>query len=152
MFRSVGWANREVLAALRANPAAQAETLLLISHILAVEHVWLHRLQHQEPARPVWPTMTLLECDAFAIENADGYAAYLGGLSEGDLGSSIAFRNSQGEEFTTRAVDILIHVVTHGSYHRGQIAPLIGRTGGQGVNTDFINFARLVEPIATPHP
>ena len=38
------------------------------------------------------------------------------------------------------------HVVIHGAYHRGQIAKLIGRAGGKSLDTDFILFARDIEP------
>ena len=147
MLRSVAWANRESLAALRSNPAAVDEALPLIAHILAAEHVWLCRLRRQEPRLSVWPTLTLVECDALASENAEGYTNYLGALDEGDFGSFVTFRTSKGDEYTMMVGDILIHVVTHGAYHRGQIAQVIGRNAGQSVNTDYINFARLVEPI-----
>jgi uncharacterized damage-inducible protein DinB len=43
-------------------------------------------------------------------------------------------------------IDILTHVVVHGAYHRGQIAKLLGRAGVAAVNTDYITFARVVEP------
>lgn len=38
-------------------------------------------------------------------------------------------------------LDILRHVVTHGPYHRGQNAKVIGSSGGVAVNTDFVTFA-----------
>ena len=38
------------------------------------------------------------------------------------------------------ALDILTQVVTHGSYHRGQIAKILGQSGESSINTDFIVY------------
>ena len=47
-------------------------------------------------------------------------------LIETDLEKSILYRNTRNQEFTSRIVDILTHVVIHGAYHRGQIARVVG--------------------------
>lgn len=145
MFRFVAWADRRSLEALRAAPAAQAEALPLLAHLLAAEHVWLARLNEGEHRLPVWPTLSLGECDSLAVENAAGYQAFLEQLGEGQLADSRRYRTSHGQEFVTSVLDILTQVLTHGPYHRGQIARIIGRSGGVAVNTDFITFAREVE-------
>lgn len=145
MFRYVAWADRRTLEALRATPAAQRETVTLLAHVLAAEHVWLSRLQRRDPRHPVWPTLSLDECEALAAENEAGYQAILAQLGEDQLAESIRYRNSQGKEFVTPVIDILSQVITHGPYHRGQIAKIIGRSGGTAVNTDFITFAREAE-------
>jgi uncharacterized damage-inducible protein DinB len=102
-------------------------------------------LQGREASRPVWPALSIPECEALAAENAAGYAAYIAEHSEPDLATVVRYRNSQGEEFANSILEILTHVVIHGAYHRGQIAKAIGRAGGQTVNTDYIIFVRSVE-------
>ena len=47
---------------------------------------------------------------------------YLEISSEQDLANSVSYRNSQGEAWSSRKDDILMHVVMHSAYHRGQIA------------------------------
>jgi uncharacterized damage-inducible protein DinB len=149
MIRYMAWAARQSLAALRGAPAAQAETLPLLAHLLAAEHIWLARLEQRETRYPVWPTLTADECEQLAGENETGYRAFLGRLGEGQLGAAIRYRNTRGQEFATPVLDILTHVVIHGAYHRGQIARAIGRSGGTAVNTDFITFVREVEPTGS---
>jgi len=144
--RAMDWANREVLDALRATPETQAEAIPLMAHIVATEQLWLARIQSQQPAHAVWPDLTLDECQALAAANAANYAAFLDGLSEAGLGSIATYRNSKGDKFSTTVIDVLTHVPIHGAYHRGQIAKLFGRHGKPGVNTDYIAFARLIEP------
>jgi uncharacterized damage-inducible protein DinB len=146
MVRAMAWADRQALQALRACPAAQGEALPLFAHVVAAEHIWLARLRGREAGHPVWPPLTLAECEALAGENAAGYAAVLGELSEADLATAVRYRNTKGEEFATPILDVLTHVVIHGAYHRGQIAKALGRAGVPAVNTDYITFARSVEP------
>lgn len=130
MFRYMAWADRRALEALRATPAAHAEALPLLAHLLAAEHIWLARLERREPRHPVWPALDLAECDVLAAENEAGYLAFVGRLGEVAPTWAVPYRTSQGHEFVTPVLDILTQVVTHGPYHRGQIAKIIGRSGG----------------------
>lgn len=142
LFQYTAWADRRTLTALRDSPAAQAEALPLLAHLFAAEHVWLSRLRHEEPLHAVWPTLNLDQCVTLAAENEAGYIAFVGQFQEEQLATMIKYRNSQGQEFVTSVHDILTQVLLHGPYHRGQIAKIIGQTGGQSINTDFITFAR----------
>jgi uncharacterized damage-inducible protein DinB len=141
----MAWADREVLAALRAHP--DAEALRLFGHLLAAEHVWLSRLEGREPRQAVWPSLALADCEAMVGENAGGYAAYL--AAGPDLDAPISYRTSRGDAWTTPARDILTQVLLHGAYHRGQIARALARAGATPPNTDFITFTRTVEPPAS---
>jgi uncharacterized damage-inducible protein DinB len=146
MLRAMSWADDQTLEAVRACPSAQADALPLLAHLLAAEHIWLARLRNQKATHLVWPQLTVDDCKRLADENAAEYASFVGGLSENDLTAAIRYRNTNGEEFANTVIDILTHVVIHGAYHRGQIAKALGRQGVQAVNTDFITFARGVEP------
>lgn len=145
MFRAMSWADQQTLKALVERPQAQAEALPLLGHILAAEHIWLSRLCNQSASQPVWPQLSVDQCQNLVDDNASGYASYLGSLGEADLLAVIRYRNAKGEEFANSVIDILTHVVIHGAYHRGQIAKALGRSGVSAVNTDFIMFARVAE-------
>jgi len=142
LFRFSAWADQRSLAALRAAPAAHAEALPLLAHLLAAEHVWLARLRQREPLHVVWPALDIDQCAGLAAENEVGYRAFFAQLEENQLAALIRYRTSQGQEFATSVLDILTQVVLHGPYHRGQIARVIGRSGGVAINTDFISFQR----------
>jgi uncharacterized damage-inducible protein DinB len=142
LFRFSAWADQRSLEALRGAPAAHAEALPLLSHVLAAEHVWLARLQHREPLHIVWPTLNLDQCAALAAENEAGYRAFLDEIEEERLAEQVRYRTSQGQEFVNSVLDILTQVALHGPYHRGQIAKIIGRSNGVATNTDFITFLR----------
>jgi uncharacterized damage-inducible protein DinB len=146
MVRAMAWADRQILRALRSCPAAHADVLPLLAHVVAAEHIWLQRLRRQEARHVVWPALTLAECESLAGENAVHFAAFLERLREADLVSAVRYRNTRGEEFSTSLIDAVTHVVIHGAYHRGQIARVLGSAGASIANTDYITFARSVEP------
>ena len=140
----MAWADCRTIAAVAGCPTGQAEALPLLSHLLAAEHVWLARLERRTPRLAVWPTLSILECEALAAENAAGYSTYLAQLDEHGLSEIIEYQNQKGDRFATSVVDILTQVITHGPYHRGQVAKMIGRTGSPAPETDFIFYVRLL--------
>jgi uncharacterized damage-inducible protein DinB len=142
MIDWMAWADRRTVTAVAGCPAAQVESLPLLSHLLAAEHVWFSRLERRTPRLPVWPTLTLTECETLAAENATGYVEYLERLGEDGLSEVIEYQNQKGDRFATAVVDILTQVLTHGPYHRGQIAKIIGRAGSPAPETDFIFYVR----------
>jgi uncharacterized damage-inducible protein DinB len=146
LFRYVAWADKRCLAAVRATPAARAEALPLLAHVLAAEHVWLSRLAERTPHHPVWPQLDLDRCAALLAENEAGYGEFLARLPEARLAAEVHYQTSQGQPMISTVLDILSQVVTHGPYHRGQIAKIIARCGGTSVNTDYITFTREQGP------
>lgn len=146
MFRWMNWADGQVLAAVRGCPPAQPEALPLLAHVLGAGHVWLSRLEQRTPQFSVWPALALDDCEHLATENAAGYVEFVNALPEDRLADPVAYRNAKGDPFTTPIIDILTQVLTHGPYHRGQIAKILGRNGGVAPSTDYITFAREVEP------
>jgi uncharacterized damage-inducible protein DinB len=143
----MAWADERVLESLR-QPAVPRRALDLYAHVLGAEHVWLARLEQRPRTVPVWPVMTLDDCERLARENRDAFRAYAERLTSADLGRAVHYRNSAGQEFDSAIEDILVHVAMHGSYHRGQVTLLVRDAGAEPQPTDFIAFVRGV-PAAT---
>ncbi len=136
------WANREVLAALRASGNASQRSLQLMAHLLSAERIWLERLKQQPQSSPVWPKLGLEECEAQAAELAGLWREYLDLITAGDVNQSVSYKNSKGEEWTSTIVDMLTHVVMHSAYHRGQIASHMREIGQTPAYTDLIHAVR----------
>jgi uncharacterized damage-inducible protein DinB len=136
------WANREVIGALQvlSNPPAQA--IGLLAHILSAEKLWLQRLQSQPQSYPVWPDFTLQQCDPRARELQQLWPQYLSTLTERSLAGTVAYKNTKGEDWTSRCGDILQHVIIHSAHHRGQIVALIRASGHVPPPLDFIHAVR----------
>jgi len=142
LFAYDDWANREVLSSLRAASNPPPRSLKLIAHILSAEGLWLARLKQQRPALPVWPELALAQCEAEADALGASWRFYLEECREADLSHQIMYVNSKGESWSSRVDDVLLHVITHSAYHRGQIASDMRAAGLTPAYTDFIHAIR----------
>jgi len=142
LFAYDDWANREVLSSLRAASNPPPRSLKLIAHILSAEGLWLARLKQQRPALPVWPELALAQCEAEADALGASWRFYLEECREADLSHQIRYVNSKGESWSSLVDDVLLHVITHSAYHRGQIASDMRAAGLTPAYTDFIHAIR----------
>ncbi|SRR6266436_4029420 len=147
LFSYDQWANREVLGSLQALDVPPARSINLLAHIASAERLWLERLLVQKQTLPVWPQFTLEQCKLEVDQLPGLWKSYLTSLGEEGLSGSIAYRNTKGESFTNQKQDVLLHVVMHSAYHRGQIAADMRAAGFAPAYTDFIHAVRrgLVE-------
>lgn len=137
------WANEQVAESLvRLESDISESERAILGHILGAEQLWLDRLQAESSGQKVWPDIDLDEFVASAKSLHASYDAFLTELSIEGLTRPIAYTNSEGIPWANRVEEILIHVLLHGAYHRGQLALSIRQSGGQPVLTDFIHAVR----------
>ena len=136
LFAYDEWANREVVNALRDAGSLPARPLKLMGHLLSAERLWLERLRRQEQTYPVWPVFTVQQCEKQAAELGLLWKQYLDEVSDGN--GAITYRNTKGETWTSRIEDILMLIIMHSVYHRGQIAASMRDSGLIPASTDFI--------------
>lgn len=116
-------------------------------HKLSAERLWLERLGLQKQTYPVWPDFSLEQCKLEIEELPKLWQQYLASLKEDSLSRSLNYKNTKGESWTNQRQDILMHVILHSAYHRGQIAADMRAAGLRPAYTDFIHGVRqgLVE-------
>ncbi|MGO8794687.1 MAG: DinB family protein [Candidatus Sulfotelmatobacter sp.] len=136
------WANREVLAGLRAGVGETAGPLRLLAHIVSAERLWLERIRKQPQSMPVWAELDFDTCAKEISGVAQLWGEYLGQSTPATLSEIITYKNSKGESWTSSVEEILTHVLLHSAYHRGQIASRVRASGEQPAYTDFIHAAR----------
>jgi uncharacterized damage-inducible protein DinB len=141
------WANLEVIASLRNTGAPPERSRKWMAHIISAEYVWLTRLLQETQKFPVWPDLTLDQCEQEADNLRQEWRQYLGRTAVDRLDQTIAYKNSKGEAWSSKVRDVLTHVFMHSAYHRGQIAADMRQSGHQPAMTDFIHGVRqgLVE-------
>jgi uncharacterized damage-inducible protein DinB len=144
----LAWADRRVLEGLRVDPGTDAAALEYFAHVLGTEHVWISRIRQQPPEVAVWPRLTLDECAALGERNRRDLESMIGGLTPESLAREVPYVNSAGDSFVSRLDDILLHIMLHGAYHRGQVSLMVRRSGGTPMPTDYIAFVRGA-PAAT---
>jgi len=117
-----------------------------MAHILAAQQIWLNRCMYLSPA-PVnlWESGEI-DADAFqnlAIENHAAWINYLNSLTETSFDEVITYKNSKGEPFSSKLVDILSHLINHGTHHRAQIGQQLKFAGLAEIPlTDYIFYIR----------
>src|SRR5271169_1166824 len=136
------WANREVLVSLQTLHAPPERSVKLLAHILSAERLWLERLLVQKQTLAVWPLSTLAQCKLEVDQLPGLWKNYLTALGEAGLSRSLTYKNTKGESFTSQKRDILLHVVMHSAYHRGQIAADMRAAGFNPAYTDYIHAVR----------
>lgn len=138
------WANRRMIASLRAFDKPSDKALRALSHLLIAEKEWMMRLRNNEDSTgfDFWKSQSLDECEALANEMAKAYADLVAGLSEEKLAQVARYKNSRGIEYQTTFRDILTHVLFHSMAHRGQLQMVLRADGGDPLWSDYIVFLR----------
>jgi len=117
--------------------------------VLATEAGWLKRLGHPIEFDGFWPHEDLATLRrAWKDELPGCWSAFLADAVRSEPRRTIEYTNSKGQSFRSAVGDVLMHVVLHSAYHRGQIASQVRACGGEPANTDFIHATRtgLVPP------
>lgn len=137
LFRYDEWANREALGT-----AGPPRARRLMAHVFGAEWLWLHRLRREPSPVPVWPEWSTDECAAEATRLRAAWTRYLAEVDEARLDEHVDYVNSKGERWSSSVEDVLLHVVLHSAYHRGQVAAEVRAQGGEPAYTDFIHAVR----------
>jgi len=136
MFAYNAWANRDEVRHLRSLSKPPEKAIKILAHIIGTEWLFLGRLRREPKPAVVWPDLTLEKCEKQIEQLAREWPREFGRTDVGD------YTNSKGERWSSRADDILVHVVLHGAYHRGQIATIVRGTGQEPAYTDYIHCTR----------
>lgn len=143
LYRYNDWASKKVLACLKNQQVADERILTLMGHVLAAQFIWLNRIVGL-PKSPykLWHAYSLDELSAMGeevgkkwldfIENTDGF------------NRELTYTNYVGDPYVNNVEHIMMHLVNHSTYHRGQIALLLRQHGLEPVNTDFITYDRVI--------
>ena len=118
------------------------EAIDKFEHILIARRFWMARVTATEPQKHDAGGLSLAQAveTSAAVERVwDGYLAT---LDDARLRNRIDLLGGDGVKRSCMLEEALLHVYTHGFYHRGQIAALVRALGGEPAETDFIFFAR----------
>jgi len=113
-----------------------------LAHIYAAEWIWLERWLGRSPrglpTSQEVPTLEALKEKWGAVESA--CRDFVEGLAESRLAEVIRYVNVKGETWEYPLSEMLVHVVNHSSYHRGQAATMLRQLGKAPLSTDYLVF------------
>jgi uncharacterized damage-inducible protein DinB len=137
------WANRKVMACLERQSITDEKTLSVFAHLLAANFIWLNRIKDLPKSEyKLWGKYDLVQLRAM-VEEAD--EQWMNFLDENeDFDRVMKYHNYVGDYFENNVQQIMIHLVNHGTYHRGQVAMLLRQNGYEPVNTDYITYDRTI--------
>lgn len=112
-------------------------------HVFRADRVWLARLKGDSSALMIPPgeTFTLEQLKAEWTKIFDELESVIGGYSEADLAAEIRFLSVVlKKEFVVARWKVLLHMVNHATYHRGQITTMLLQLNHKPVTTDLIFY------------
>jgi uncharacterized damage-inducible protein DinB len=118
----------------------------LMAHLLAAQQIWLSRCTTlSSTPLDLWPAIDELT-DKFAgliDDNHNAWLIYLNTLTEEDLDRTISYKNTKGTGFESQLINIITHLINHGTHHRAQIGQQLKFAGLESLpNTDYIFYLR----------
>jgi uncharacterized damage-inducible protein DinB len=148
-LRYSAWATRRVLESTAALIPAELSRDLgnsyggvhgTLKHIYQADSIWFDRLMGA-------PTSDLSKYEPSSgfsewIPLLDGYVKWAEQLNAADWDRIVSYRNVKGESLQTPVWQIVLHLVNHASYHRGQVTTLLRQIGRAPVGTDLIAYYR----------
>lgn len=135
------WANRLWLEYTYSFTTTEDYLTRLVSHVYLAEQAWFQRIRGEDVDKEVFRTRTRDELLGLAELHRLRYSEVL----EGNLDRILKYRRFNGEEYESRLSEIVLHLFTHGSHHRGQMAAYASQKAARGAPvTDFIAFSRTL--------
>jgi len=111
-----------------------------LAHLVAVEWIWLERWRGRSPRSLLppedFPTVAAVSERWHQVESE--MRQYLASLSEEALANPITYVNTRGQTWTYILWRMMLHVLNHQSYHRGQVTTLLRQLEVQAPEVDFL--------------
>jgi uncharacterized damage-inducible protein DinB len=125
-----------------------------LAHLLGAEWIWLERWRGRSPQtlpgvpeglpfaetlrrwHEQFATVAAIRERWLGVER--DLRQYLAGLDEPALGRELVYVNIQGQTWTYPLWRTLLHLVNHGTYHRGQVTTLLRQLGAKAPEVDFL--------------
>lgn len=117
-----------------------------IQHILMAQVVWDCRINSKK--LPEWlsdksiiKSNTQLQNEL--IESCNSFIQLINSRNESEMNATIEYNDLKGNPYKNEFIDIILHVMNHGTFHRGQVVNMLRQLGVNDlIATDFILFSR----------
>ncbi len=143
MFEYNDWANKRSMDSIKKLDETVTKPLELMCHILNAQVKWLDRIKRTNKGpESFWQSYSLDTCFDISEKSTMDWLNFIEYRTDENLFDEILYQNSKGQDFRNKLSEIITHIISHGIYHRGQIANIIRSVGGNPAQTDYIIFER----------
>lgn len=154
LFRFKAWSNEELFAVCKQIdgskfPDQRHTAIRILNHVYVVDRIFAANLQgkaHGYSATNTKETPTL-EALHEAVQTGDHwFNHYVGALTSEELGETLAFRFTDGGNAHMSRDEMLMHVITHGAYHRGAVGRILTEVGLTAPRDLYTRYLHETEP------
>jgi uncharacterized damage-inducible protein DinB len=154
LFAQKAWANNELFNVLATVTASEHSDVVhsavrMLNHIYVVDRIFQAHLmgeQHGYSATNTNDTPVLDKLQFSVAETDAWFLAYVRDATPGQLAERIAFRFTDGDAGTMSREEMLLHVITHGSYHRGNVGQMLKSVSVAPPRDLYTKFLHVQEP------
>ena len=154
LFAQKSWANNElfnVLATVTAQEHTDAlhSAIRMLNHIYVVDRIFQSHLlgeRHGYSATNTDATPVLDELQFSVAETDAWYESYARKACASQLEESITFRFTDGDAGTMTRQEMLLRVITHGAYHRGNVGQMLKLISVAPPRDLYTKFLHVSEP------
>jgi uncharacterized damage-inducible protein DinB len=137
------WANRRIINGLERQSVSDEKILSIMGHLVSANFIWLNRIKDLPKSNyELWGKYDVPVLKQMVEAADDQWMSFL--REHEDFDRVLKYRNYVGDYFENNVQQIMIHLVNHGSYHRGQVAMLLRQKGFEPINTDYITYDRVL--------
>jgi uncharacterized damage-inducible protein DinB len=152
LFAAKAWANAELFAMLQSQPdqthaAALHTATRTLNHIHVVDEIFQAHLLGQAPTHATTNTAetpSLATLGARVAATDAWYVQHVASLDATRLAEQLDFSFTDGDAGRMSREEVLMHVISHGAYHRGnvgQVLKSIGLTPPRDLYTKYLHQA-----------
>ena len=154
LFRHKAWANAQLFGCFATQERSVPETerhlaIRILNHAYVVDRIFAAHLQGiaHGYAKPNTPETPSLEQLSSSVRETDRwYLDYVAQVSADALAEAIAFTFTDGSRGRMSREEMLAHVITHGSYHRGQVSRLVPSVANGAPSDLLTGYLHQAEP------
>jgi len=124
---------------------ADKTVLDTLVHVYAADRIWLSRVTAEPRATFVDPAdrdLTLLQTEWPALQQR--WNLWLRDFKDDDALRVIFYKDMKGREYSQPVWQILLHLVNHGTHHRGQVSGFLRAMGQTPPPLDLIAYYRTL--------
>jgi uncharacterized damage-inducible protein DinB len=121
----------------------------ILNHVYVVDRIFAAHLSgqpHPYTAATTPETPTVDELRSAVAESDQWYVDYAQSVGPDKLAEEIAFAFTDGDRGCMTREEMLIHVSTHGAYHRGAVGRILSQTTVKPPRDLFTTYLHTAEP------
>lgn len=129
---------------------ADKSVLGTLLHVFGADRLWLQRIHGHAPSTLLQPE----DRDFARLQEAwpavhRGWKEWAAGLSDAQAIENVSYRDMAGHPYQQPAWQIVLHVVNHGTHHRGTVAGFLRAMGHPPPKLDLIFYYRSLPAAAS---